>query len=171
MTASYKTLIKSYSLIIIHDCYSLFLYSSFDSVSDRMKNLVVYSYQPEGNVIIHWWWILILFFILNITELLIIKFNIFWIVKVHCLTIQLKQWLKLWHEKYRVVVFTRDCQFEIHFLARESHGGQRLIRKADFNAGSNVSSMFRVRCKLYDPSSDKRMTGAPEKRHITYFGR
>lgn len=67
-------------------------------------------------------------------------------------------------------VFTCDCQFEINFLARESHGGQRLIRKADFNAGSNVSSMFRVRCKLYDPSSDKRMTGAPEKRHITYFG-
>ncbi|XP_078335129.1 cleavage and polyadenylation specificity factor subunit 1-like isoform X2 [Crassostrea virginica] len=69
-------------------------------VSDRMKNLIVYSYQPE---------------------------------------------------------------------ARESHGGQRLIRKADFNAGSHINSMFRVRCKLYDPSSDKRMTGAPEKRHITYF--
>lgn len=82
----------------------------------------------------------------------------------------IRKWLKLWHKKYRVVVFPRDCQFEINFLARESHGGQRLIRKADFNAGSNVSSMFRVRCKLYDPSSDKRMTGAPEKRHITYFG-
>ena len=61
--------------------------------------------------------------------------------------------------------------FLLSTIARESHGGQRLIRKADFNAGSHINSMFRVRCKLYDPSSDKRMTGAPEKRHITYFGR
>ena len=61
--------------------------------------------------------------------------------------------------------------FLLSNTARESHGGQRLIRKADFNAGSHINSMFRVRCKLYDPSSDKRMTGAPEKRHITYFGR
>ncbi|KAK3085849.1 hypothetical protein FSP39_009622 [Pinctada imbricata] len=53
--------------------------------------------------------------------------------------------------------------------ARESHGGQRLLRKADFNAGSHINSMFRMKCKLYDPSSDRKMTGAPEGRQITYF--
>lgn len=54
--------------------------------------------------------------------------------------------------------------------SRESHGGQRLVRKADFNSGQHINSMFRVRCKLWDPSTRKRFNEAMEKRHITYFG-
>ena len=55
-------------------------------------------------------------------------------------------------------------------VARESHGGQRLLRKADFNVGSHINTMFRVRCKVWDPASRKRYSEAMEKRHITYFG-
>uniref|UniRef100_T1J479 Cleavage and polyadenylation specificity factor subunit 1 n=1 Tax=Strigamia maritima TaxID=126957 RepID=T1J479_STRMM len=39
--------------------------------------------------------------------------------------------------------------------ARESCGGQRLLRKADFHVGSNINSFFRIRGKLSDPSTDK----------------
>jgi len=52
---------------------------------------------------------------------------------------------------------------------RESHGGQRLIRAADINIGSHVNSFFRIRCKLQDPSTEKRATVAVERRHINYF--
>ncbi|ESO86522.1 hypothetical protein LOTGIDRAFT_128853 [Lottia gigantea] len=53
--------------------------------------------------------------------------------------------------------------------ARESVGGQRLIRKADFNMGSHINSFFRVRCKLSDPSIDKKTLALVENRHVTYF--
>ncbi|XP_077982143.1 cleavage and polyadenylation specificity factor subunit 1-like [Glandiceps talaboti] len=53
--------------------------------------------------------------------------------------------------------------------ARESFGGQRLLRRADFNIGSHVSTFFRLRCKLADPASDKLQTGIGERRHITLF--
>ncbi|XP_060076994.1 cleavage and polyadenylation specificity factor subunit 1-like [Ylistrum balloti] len=53
--------------------------------------------------------------------------------------------------------------------ARESHGGHRLVRKAEFNAGSHINTMFRVRCRIREPGTDRRMTGAVEKRNITYF--
>ncbi|KAK7115084.1 hypothetical protein V1264_001025 [Littorina saxatilis] len=53
--------------------------------------------------------------------------------------------------------------------ARESHGGQRLVRKADFNVGSLINTMFRVRCKIWDPAHKKRYSEVMEKRHITYF--
>lgn len=52
---------------------------------------------------------------------------------------------------------------------KESHGGQRLIHKADINIGGHVNSMFRVRCKLTDPSTERRLTGPVEKRHVTYY--
>ncbi|XP_053401547.1 cleavage and polyadenylation specificity factor subunit 1-like [Mercenaria mercenaria] len=52
---------------------------------------------------------------------------------------------------------------------RESHGGTRLLRRADFNAGSHINTMFRVRCKLSDPSTEKKLTGPIERRHVTYF--
>ncbi|KAI0216603.1 Cleavage and polyadenylation specificity factor subunit 1 [Lamellibrachia satsuma] len=52
---------------------------------------------------------------------------------------------------------------------RESHGGTRLLRRADINTSSHVTTFFRVRCKLSDPSTEKRATGAIEKRHVTYF--
>lgn len=51
--------------------------------------------------------------------------------------------------------------------ARESFGGQRLLRKADFNVGSNIHSMFRVLCRN-DPLVDKRAYNA-DRKHITYF--
>ncbi|KAL8570429.1 hypothetical protein ACOMHN_034464 [Nucella lapillus] len=52
--------------------------------------------------------------------------------------------------------------------ARESHGGQRLIRKADFNVGAHINTMFRVRCKMWDSASKKRFSDMGN-RHITYF--
>lgn len=52
---------------------------------------------------------------------------------------------------------------------RESHGGTRLVRRADFNVGSNINTLFRVRCKLSDPSTEKKLTGPVERRHVTYF--
>ena len=59
----------------------------------------------------------------------------------------------------------------IIFVVRESHGGTRLLRRADFNAGSHINTMFRVRCKLSDPSTEKKLTGPLERRHVTYFGK
>lgn len=56
----------------------------------------------------------------------------------------------------------------IIITARESVGGQRLLRKADFNVGSNIHSMFRVLCRN-DPAVDKRAHNA-DRKHITYFG-
>lgn len=53
--------------------------------------------------------------------------------------------------------------------ARESCGGQRLLRRADMNIGSHVLSTFRVRCKLSDQSIDRKMISVAEKRHITFF--
>lgn len=64
---------------------------------------------------------------------------------------------------------TLDCY--CHPTARESHGGHRLVRKAEFNAGSHINTMFRMRCRLREPGTDRKMTGAVEKRNITYFGK
>ena len=41
--------------------------------------------------------------------------------------------------------------------ARESNGGQKLVRKADFHLGQNVNHMFRVRAKITDPSAGGRL--------------
>ena len=54
--------------------------------------------------------------------------------------------------------------------ARESHGGTRLLRRADMNVGSHIHTLFRVRCKLSDPSTEKKLSGPVERRHVTYFG-
>ena len=53
---------------------------------------------------------------------------------------------------------------------RESFGGQRLLRRADFHLGHKVNTFFRVKCKLSDPSSVRRAVGSIEKRHTTFFG-
>ncbi|CAH1269285.1 CPSF1 [Branchiostoma lanceolatum] len=54
--------------------------------------------------------------------------------------------------------------------ARESYGGQRLVRRADFNVGSHVNTFFRVRCKIVDPSGEKRRDAdTVAKRHVTMF--
>lgn len=55
-------------------------------------------------------------------------------------------------------------------LAHDNQGGQWLVRKAEFNVGSHINSMFRIKCKVIDPHLDKRSAIA-EKRHVTYCSR
>lgn len=40
---------------------------------------------------------------------------------------------------------------------RDSVGGQRLVRKADFHIGQHVNTMFRIRAKITDPSAGSRL--------------
>ncbi|XP_076048497.1 cleavage and polyadenylation specificity factor subunit 1 [Oratosquilla oratoria] len=51
--------------------------------------------------------------------------------------------------------------------ARESMGGLRLIRKGDFHLGFQVTSFFRIRCRLGDVSGDRRAGLNIERRHLT----
>ncbi|KAK4873313.1 hypothetical protein RN001_015342 [Aquatica leii] len=53
--------------------------------------------------------------------------------------------------------------------ARESFGGQRLLRKADFHLGQSVNSFFRIKCKMGQLLEDKKMLPGVDKRHITMF--
>ncbi|KAK7874284.1 hypothetical protein R5R35_007770 [Gryllus longicercus] len=53
--------------------------------------------------------------------------------------------------------------------SRESFGGQRLLRKADFHLGQHVNTFFRIRCKISDLTSDKKQLMGAERRHITMF--
>uniref|UniRef100_A0A1B6G369 Cleavage and polyadenylation specificity factor subunit 1 n=3 Tax=Proconiini TaxID=565685 RepID=A0A1B6G369_9HEMI len=53
--------------------------------------------------------------------------------------------------------------------ARESYGGQRLIRKADFHVGQHINTFFRIRCKVGDGTVERRHQVLAEKRHITMF--
>ena len=53
------------------------------------------------------------------------------------------------------------------FVAHDNQGGQWLIRKAEFNAAVHINSMFRLKCKVTDPSQDKSSTLA-DKRQVTY---
>ena len=41
--------------------------------------------------------------------------------------------------------------------SRESMGGQKLVRKADFHIGQHVNHMFRIRAKITDPSAGGRI--------------
>lgn len=52
--------------------------------------------------------------------------------------------------------------------ARESLGGQKLIRKADYHLGQKIHTMFRVQCDFKDEV--KRNYGYTDIRHINYFG-
>ena len=54
--------------------------------------------------------------------------------------------------------------------AQESHGGHRLIRKADFHVGQTVSTLFRIRCKIVDPTTDKCHPPVIEKRQMIGLG-
>lgn len=54
--------------------------------------------------------------------------------------------------------------------SRESMGGQRLVRKADFHLGQHVNHMFRIRAKITDPSASGRILTGWEKRHVLWFG-
>ena len=53
--------------------------------------------------------------------------------------------------------------------ARESLGGQRLLRRADFQYGQPINCFFRVRAKIVDPTSSGRVIMGWEKRHVTWF--
>ncbi|KAM3957206.1 cleavage and polyadenylation specificity factor subunit 1 [Aphomia sociella] len=47
--------------------------------------------------------------------------------------------------------------------ARESYGGQRLIRKCDYHLGQQVNAMFRIAARQASPSAP------PPRRHVTMF--
>lgn len=53
--------------------------------------------------------------------------------------------------------------------SRESFGGQRLLRKADFHLGQHINTLFRIRCKMTENSADRKHLQGAEKRHITMF--
>ncbi len=41
--------------------------------------------------------------------------------------------------------------------SRESQGGQKLVRRGDFQLGQHVNCMFRIRAKITDPSTGGRV--------------
>ncbi|KAL2080282.1 hypothetical protein ACEWY4_024075 [Coilia grayii] len=52
--------------------------------------------------------------------------------------------------------------------AKESFGGMRLLRRADFNVGSHVNALWRMPCRgALDPSSKKALTW--DNKHISWF--
>ncbi|CAG9824249.1 unnamed protein product [Phaedon cochleariae] len=53
--------------------------------------------------------------------------------------------------------------------ARESLGGQRLLRKADFHLGQAVNTFFKIRCKLGELGEDKKHFSGADRKFITMF--
>ncbi|CAD1469341.1 unnamed protein product, partial [Heterotrigona itama] len=53
--------------------------------------------------------------------------------------------------------------------SRESLGGQKLIRKADFHLGQKINTFFRIRCRVSDPANDKKHFSGADKRHVTMY--
>ncbi|XP_015609072.1 cleavage and polyadenylation specificity factor subunit 1 [Cephus cinctus] len=53
--------------------------------------------------------------------------------------------------------------------SRESLGGQKLIRKADFHLGQKVNTFFRIKCKLADPANDRKHFCGADRRHVTMY--
>ncbi|KAG5842597.1 hypothetical protein ANANG_G00179310 [Anguilla anguilla] len=52
--------------------------------------------------------------------------------------------------------------------AKESFGGMRLLRRADFNVGANVNAFWRMPCRgALEPGSKKALTW--DNKHITWF--
>ncbi|XP_016321673.1 cleavage and polyadenylation specificity factor subunit 1-like [Sinocyclocheilus anshuiensis] len=52
--------------------------------------------------------------------------------------------------------------------AKESFGGMRLLRRADFNVGAHVNAFWRMPCRgTLDPASKKALTW--DNKHITWF--
>lgn len=51
--------------------------------------------------------------------------------------------------------------------SRESHGGQKLIRRADYHLGQKVNTMFRVACN-FKQKYDKKVV-AYDNKHMTFF--
>lgn len=54
--------------------------------------------------------------------------------------------------------------------AKESFGGMRLLRRADFNVGAHINTFWRMPCRgALDVASKKALTW--DNKHITWFGR
>ncbi|XP_008551779.2 cleavage and polyadenylation specificity factor subunit 1 [Microplitis demolitor] len=53
--------------------------------------------------------------------------------------------------------------------SRESLGGQKLIRKADFHLGQKVNTFFRIKCRTRDIAGQKKEFAGAENRHVTMF--
>uniref|UniRef100_A0AAR2KJ10 Cleavage and polyadenylation specificity factor subunit 1 n=1 Tax=Pygocentrus nattereri TaxID=42514 RepID=A0AAR2KJ10_PYGNA len=70
------------------------------------------------------------------------------------------------------LVSDRDKNLMVYMYlpeAKESFGGMRLLRRADFNVGTHVNTFWRMPCRgILDPSSKKALTW--DNKHITWFG-
>nr|CAH7722934.1 unnamed protein product [Callosobruchus chinensis] len=53
--------------------------------------------------------------------------------------------------------------------ARESLGGQRLLRKADFHLGQAVNTFLKIKAKVGELGDDKKHFSGADKRYITMF--
>uniref|UniRef100_A0A8C8DZ87 Cleavage and polyadenylation specificity factor subunit 1 n=1 Tax=Oryzias sinensis TaxID=183150 RepID=A0A8C8DZ87_9TELE len=71
----------------------------------------------------------------------------------------------------RVRISDRDKNLFVYMYlpeAKESFGGMRLLRRADFNAGANINSLWRMPCRgALDSGSKKALTW--DNKHITWF--
>lgn len=54
-------------------------------------------------------------------------------------------------------------------MARESYGGQHLIRRGDFNIGSNINSFIRLCCKKSTLTAERRNFLGSNRRHVTMY--
>uniref|UniRef100_A0A915L1Q3 Cleavage/polyadenylation specificity factor A subunit C-terminal domain-containing protein n=1 Tax=Romanomermis culicivorax TaxID=13658 RepID=A0A915L1Q3_ROMCU len=66
-----------------------------------------------------------------------------------------------------------DADGNIHMFsyqpeAKESFGGQRLVKRADINVGTRINSFVRLRCHVGDPPVERKLEAA--YRHVVYFG-
>nr|XP_029135227.1 cleavage and polyadenylation specificity factor subunit 1 isoform X2 [Labrus bergylta] len=69
------------------------------------------------------------------------------------------------------LVSDRDKNLYVYMYlpeAKESFGGMRLLRRADFNAGANINTFWRMPCRgALDTGSKKSLTW--DNKHITWF--
>ncbi|XP_054461707.1 cleavage and polyadenylation specificity factor subunit 1 [Anoplopoma fimbria] len=70
-----------------------------------------------------------------------------------------------------LLVSDRDKNLYVYMYlpeAKESFGGMRLLRRADFNAGANINTFWRMPCRgALDTGSKKALTY--DNKHITWF--
>ncbi|XP_034934002.1 cleavage and polyadenylation specificity factor subunit 1 [Chelonus insularis] len=53
--------------------------------------------------------------------------------------------------------------------SRESLGGQKLMRKADFHLGQKVNTLFRIKCRTHDWADPNKSFPGADKRHVTCY--
>uniref|UniRef100_T1HLS2 Cleavage and polyadenylation specificity factor subunit 1 n=1 Tax=Rhodnius prolixus TaxID=13249 RepID=T1HLS2_RHOPR len=53
--------------------------------------------------------------------------------------------------------------------ARESFGGQKLIRKGDFHIGQHINSFFRIKCRTSEVKKDGKPLTDADKRQVTVY--